>query len=339
VDGACLAHDLGHPPFGHHGERVLNEIASGIGGFEGNAQTLRLLTRLEPKVVISAGPDGPGRPVGLNLTRASLDAATKYPWTRDNARDVGGPGRSPKFGVYSEDIEVLDWLRKGAPDQRRCVEAQVMDLADDVAYSVHDVEDAVVGGWLDPARLAVDADREAVVRTAVGTYCPTATEQQALEALDRLRSAPYWVDAFDGSRAGLAALKDLTSQLIGRFCAAAEQATRQRYGEGPLTRYDADVVVPEETAHEIAVLKATAAVFVMSATGRRGVYAKQRRVVTELTDALVSRGASSLEPAYAADFRAAPDDAARLRTVIDQVATLTDASAMAWHKRLCRPLR
>lgn len=339
VDGACLAHDLGHPPFGHHGERVLNEIASGIGGFEGNAQTLRLLTRLEPKVVVPGGPAGPGRPVGLNLTRASLDAATKYPWTRDNAPAGNGPGGGPKFGVYYEDMEVFDWLRKGAPDHRRCVEAQVMDLADDIAYSVHDIEDAVVGGWLDPARLAADADREAVVRTAVGTYCPTATEQQALDALDRLRSAPYWVDTFDGSRAGLAALKDLTSQLIGRFCAAAEEATRDRYGDGPLTRYEADVVVPEETAHEIAVLKATAAVFVMSAKGRRSVYAKQRRVVTELTDALISRGAASLEPAYAADFRAAPDDAARLRTVIDQVATLTDASAMAWRKRLCRPVR
>src|SRR5690606_27144045 len=111
VDTACLAHDLGHPPFGHNGEAALNEIATEIGGFEGNAQTLRLLTRLEAK---AAHPTG--RSAGLNLTRASLDAATKYPWPRF---DDGG-----KFGAYTDDAEVFDWLRLGAPGRRLCLEAQ-----------------------------------------------------------------------------------------------------------------------------------------------------------------------------------------------------------------------
>src|SRR5699024_900834 len=93
VDAACLSHDLGHPPFGHNGEKVLDAIAEDFGGFEGNAQTLRLLTRLEPKLIAA------DRPYGLNLTRASVDAAIKYPWARGQGPDPA----SPKFGAYTDD--------------------------------------------------------------------------------------------------------------------------------------------------------------------------------------------------------------------------------------------
>ncbi len=103
VETACLAHDLGHPPFGHNGEAALDQAAKAIGGFEGNAQSFRLLTRLEAKTVADDG-----RSAGLNLTRASLDAATKYPWPKRTG--------DPKFGVYDDDLEVFNWVREGAPD-------------------------------------------------------------------------------------------------------------------------------------------------------------------------------------------------------------------------------
>jgi dGTPase len=332
VDTACLAHDLGHPPFGHNGEEVLAELAADIGGFEGNAQTLRMLTRLEPKVVDAAT----GRGHGLNLTRASLDAATKYPWRRG---EVAG---STKFGVYEDDLEVFGWLRAGAAPERRCIEAQVMDLADDVAYSVHDVEDAVVSGRLDPARLA-DPDEAARVAAQVRSwYLPDLSEDDALAALHRLRSMSAWVTAFDGEYGSLAALKDMTSQLIGRFIRSVEAATRigaglpDRLGPGggPLTRYGADVVVPAGTVAEIAVLKGLAAVYVMTVDDRKPIYAQQREVLAELVLALADRAPEVLDRPFATAWRQAPNDAGRLRAVIDQVASLTDARAVAWQHRL-----
>ena len=338
VETACLAHDLGHPPFGHNGERALNEASAAFGGFEGNAQTLRLLTRLEPKVV---GDDG--TPYGLNLTRASLDATVKYPWSAPEGRagpplPGGGCGRpTRKFGYYAPDAEAFAWVRRGVPAGRRCLEAQVMDLADDVAYSVHDVEDAIASARLDPAVLRAPRGPHAadVVASTLAWYRPSdLTADDLGAALERLVASPLWPDAFTGSRADLAGLKNLTSQLIGRFCGAVEAATREVAGQGELRRYDADLVVPAATEAEILVLKGVAVHFVMAPRETEAAYLAQRTIVFDLLEALTEAAPAHLEPPFAADWRAADDDAGRMRAVVDQIASLTDHSAGTWHARL-----
>src|SRR6202012_3973311 len=119
VETACLAHDIGQPAFGHTGELALAGLAAGCGGFEGNAQTLRLLTRLETKV----------RGAGLNLAPASLDAVLKDPWPE--------PPGGGKYNYYADDARVFDWIREAAPGQggagsRGCLEAPIMALVDRV---------------------------------------------------------------------------------------------------------------------------------------------------------------------------------------------------------------
>ncbi|MDN5911540.1 MAG: deoxyguanosinetriphosphate triphosphohydrolase [Yaniella sp.] len=331
VEAACLSHDLGHPPFGHNGEKALDEAAAEIGGFEGNAQTLRLLSRLEPKKMTDHGT-----PAGLNLTRAALDAATKYPWLKQDAplKSDGKPTRN--FGVYDDDEAVFNLFREGVGTQRLSMEAQVMDLADDVSYCVHDVEDGIVSGMFQLGWLTDPEQRAGAIETTRQWYLP-ATELEAIEAaLSRLEATPTWVMSADGARNAHAALKDMTSQLIGRFSTAAFEATRDAYGNDPLTRHTADVIVPEETEIEIATMKGIAAHYVMSSARRQPLYEAQREILLELVEFLLNTDAQFLEPMHAQDWRAAPNDAVRKRVVIDQVASLTDTSALVWHGNLVR---
>jgi dGTPase len=327
VDTACLAHDLGHPPFGHNGERALDDWSADIGGFEGNAQTLRVLTRIEPKVF---GDDG--RSYGLNLTRASLDASCKYPWP--SSQGVPDPSGRSKYGFYDDDTAAFEWLRAGAPSRQRCIEAQVMDLSDDIGYSVHDFEDAIVNGYVDVTALGARVDHDELVNSMFAWIGGEVNHDELIAAFDRLDNLPFWLETWDASRQANGRLKNLTSQLIGRFAGAATTATRDAFPQDALARFGADLVVPREIQAEIAVLKGIVAAFVMSTNARRPIYAQQRDVLSELADALLSTGPANLEPGFAGDWAAAASDVERKRAVVDQVASLTDQSALAWHARL-----
>jgi dGTPase len=325
VDAACLAHDLGHPPFGHNGESALADFAAGCGGFEGNAQSLRLLTRLEAKV--------PG--AGLNLTRATLDATLKYPWP---ARDG-----EVKFGVYADDAEVFGWIRRGAPPGQQCLEAQVMDWSDDVAYSVHDLEDGLQAGLITLGALRDAAEQKAVAALTAAEYCTpgSVTVDELCDVFADLLALPCWPSAYDGGLESLAALKNLTSELIGRFCRAAQQATLAAAAAtspagGPprLTRYVADLVVPRQQRLECALLKGVTAQYVMSRAGAAENQARERELIAELAAAVRAGAPATLDPVFRPAYAAAVSDQERLRVVVDQIASLTDTSAIAWHRRL-----
>jgi dGTPase len=326
AEAAGLAHDLGHPPFGHIAELVLNEaIRAGGGpedGFEGNAQTFRILTKL-------AAIDE--TIVGLNLTRATLNGVLKYPW--------GPAGRDKKYGVYSTESAEFEWTRKEVElsADERTLEAQVMDWADDIAYSVHDVEDFFraglipMGTWRDPKDL-----REVFERLDgewdVGLYGSKPTPYElnvaSTEAIFIFALRP----PFMGTRRERARLRSYTSRRIGTLVRATQ------LGRGGLD-LDRSVRV------QVELLKQLTYHYVVNnaalATQQHG----QRKVIGELyqTYKTVLRSddpdAIAVFPPRIKDevkpvAGASGDETRAVRVVADVIAGMTEAQAIRVHQRL-----
>ncbi len=217
-----------------------------------------------------------------------------------------------------------------------------MDWADDVAYSVHDLEDGLQAGHITLAALADHAERLAVAQLTAEQYCAPGfvTPAELMEVFESLLALTCWPRDYDGGPSSLAGLKNLTSELIGRFCGAALAATVGAAAPGqPLTRYAAGLTVPRQQRLECALLKGVTARFVMNRDGVAARQASQRELIAELAQAVQAGAPATLDPALRQAYDAAGMDHARLRVVIDQIASLTDISAIAWHQRLCRAPR
>ncbi|WJY68532.1 deoxyguanosinetriphosphate triphosphohydrolase [Corynebacterium auris] len=322
---AGLTHDIGHPPYGHNGENALNDVSTG--GFEGNAQTLRILTRLEPKVLVGENS------LGLNLTRASLDAACKYPLTRTNPD--GSTNR--KYGAYDEDGAVLEWLRRGHTDAAPPMEAQVMDCSDDIAYSVHDVEDGIVSGRVTLKVLWDLVELAALAEKGANAFGGSADE--LIEAAARLRALPSIAAAadFDYTLASWAGLKRLTSELVGRYVGAVATATLRDEAnhpdalrsednpEGALGRQHGRLVIPADAEAEVRLLKTVAVLYVMDMPAHQRRQERQRDRIFRVYEYMLAGAPGTLDTVFQQWWAAAATDAERERVVVDQIASMTES--------------
>ena len=194
------------------------------------------------------------------------------------------------------------------------------------------MEDALVTGHVKLENLREDLGELFIV--ARDSYMSDMTEGEAQDALTALQALSCWPKNYDGSHRHLARLKDLASQLVGRFALAAESATRDQYGDGPLTRYNANLVVPRAQRIEVAVLKSIATYYVINAAASQERYADQQIVIKELVDMVLAQAPASLDSFFLDDWARATTDSEKLRVVVDQVASLTDPGAYALHDKL-----
>ena len=306
-EAAGLAHDIGHPPFGHAGERVLDACMRDAGGFEGNAQNLRVLSRLEVKS---------DRFTGLNITRGTLDAMLKYKYPRRQAVAQGGD----KF-FYDDDQPLVDWVCQGHRDSDQSLECQIVEWADDVAYSVHDVEDGMQAGLIASPRLRAEGTR-ALLRNRV----PDAS----MACIEAVIAELQAVLAVDGARRRHAARKTWTSDAIHAMVLATHTQPRDEGDRG--FRYARTLHVDEAQRIRSRVLKALAASLVFGDLRVMAVHQSAETVVRGLFDRLVGDTTGRHYPEELHDLLDEGLDPRRV--ACDYIASMTDEFAERTYRQM-----
>jgi len=321
-----LAHDLGHPPFGHVAEKKLNELAGNeIDGFEGNAQSFRIVTRLSQHSPTHRG---------LDLSRATLAAILKYPWLKNEN------GEKPdKWGAYSSEKKDFDFASELCPSpQVKTIEASLMDWADDITYSVHDVEDFYRAGRLPLHLLSdrrYDKERKGFFQKAFARHADKkgiwSDHKSLQEAFNEVIIGLFPLEgAYTGEWEERAALRDFTSQMIGRYVGA----TSIEEGNGLLK-----LRIDEDRELEVAMLKELTWIYVIEAPDLVSQQEGQRQVIERLFsiywDAAQGRRSQHLfPPYYRKALEGSVDVLEKKRVVVDLIAGMTEEQALAMHNRL-----
>jgi dGTPase len=334
VEAAALAHDLGHPPFGHIAEEELHEATREAGGFEGNAQSFRIVTRL----ALRDGESEDGEYRGLNLTWQVLDGLVKYPVIGESSYESGSD--VPKLGAYFSESEIFRRIRTaaghGGDAESRSPVAALMDWADDITYAVHDVEDFFRAGVLPLWTLSSDSEvLSAFVDFHRGRY-PHASDDATRAMIQDLvdpTTSPFSVPD-DGSSRARAALRQAASNYIGRYVGATTVVAEDGRPE---------VGIDAGLKAEVNVLKSLIWFFVIEDAPLATVQHGQRRLIRELhawhTDLAANpKQWRHFPPRYREWLRDASerDDAERhyLRIVADYIASATEEQAATLFRRM-----
>jgi dGTPase len=338
VEAACLAHDLGHPPFGHVAESMLSRLAgSDIEGFEGNAQSFRIVSELAFR-----SPDYNG----LNLTRATLRAILKYPWTYEvRPPDPSDQGKKKnKWGAYrTESAAFRHATGELTGPVPRCAEAEIMDWADDLTYSVHDVEDFYRAGLiplhsLRPAAKGAPASSERQRFLDYVWYRKDRVEelenlsQQDIDSMFReLIFATFTLDGpYEGTRNQRASLRTFTSNLVDRYINGLKLCDGTKNGV---------VEKDQQLKAEVALLKQLTWFYVIEAASLATQQHAQKQIIKYLyavfRNEAKRRPTSLLPPYYRDRLKEIPSgDLREKRVVVDLIAGMTEAQAIAVYHRL-----
>jgi dGTPase len=342
VETACLAHDIGHPPFGHLAETALDTLAKDFGGFEGNAQSFRIVTRLGVRTL---------RQHGLNLTRGTLQALSKYPWLySDRPLDPHHPtGRKPKWGAYDADKTVFDWIWASEPTdsiRSKVPEAEIMDWADDVTYSVHDVEDFFRAGLI-PLHL-LKKEVGASQRKERERFFSYVVENERKDGvLDSLKfeeiekifdnlliyATFQFEQPYEDRREDHANLRMFTSRLIGRFINALQ--LREPDKLQPKT-----VKKNELEEREVSILKQLTWFYVIEAPGLAIQHQAQKKIIKRLARTFLNEaGKANPSGILSASYRdylkhSNLSDEEKCRTAIDLVSSMTESQVIDLYQRL-----